>query len=486
MRAVIQLLSMLCFGLGLLMSLPALYAASIEAAATARAFLACGAGIVVVAGAVLLALRDTAGVAGRFAGIVLAALAWPVLAAFAALPYVVTTDMRPALAYFDALSAITTTGFHLQYGLVDLENPLILWRAVLQWYGGLLTLAMLVLILSPLGIGGLPQRTLAFMSPEAHRRGSAIARHVVQLAATLFILAVFCTLWLTASGVALFDAVCLAFSAVSTGGLVPRPGGLDTYVGAAGQFGLIVFMAIGATSIVWQGMVARFDRHGLTGHRESYMLLGAMLIVGLVIGEIAHQNSGGSVSDHLSRFREGLFTAVSLLSTTGFHVREHSFSVLPVAVVLIAAAVGGGALSTAGGVKVFRVGVMITDARRHLTASLFPHAVHSRMIGSRPWNARELQGGHVMVLGFAASLAVTVMMLGICGLTFEEASAAAVAALANIGPIYDGGPDAARPWIEPVDMNGLALGVLDVAMVAGRIEILALASVFNFVYWRQR
>ena len=486
MRSVVQILSVLCFGLGLLMGLPALYSVGAGEPTAARIFLACGAGIVIISGAVLLALRGTVDAPHRFAGIVLAAFAWPVLAGFATLPYYALADMRPALVYFDTLSALTTTGFALQFGVLDFGRPLLLWRAVMQWYGGLLTLALLVLILSPIGIGGLPRRTLALAGRGSGQRGAAALRQVGRLAGVLFALSVCCALWLAASGVTLFDAVCLAFATVSTGGLVPQAGGIDTYVAPAGQFGLAVFMTIGATSVAWQGLIVRMDWRGLAEHRESYAVIAAILVGGLAIGEIAHQTSGGGFGEHMARYREGLFTAASLISTTGLHVREHSFSVLPLVIVLAVAAVGGGALSTAGGVKFFRLGVLLADARRRLTASLFPHAVHSPMIGSRPWDARELQGAHIMVLTFCGALATTVMMLGICGLFYEEAVAAGVAALANIGPVYDGGPDAAQPWIEPFDMNGLALGVLDVAMVAGRIEILALASVFNFVYWRQR
>ncbi len=486
MRTIVQLLSVLSFGLGALMILPAVFAFSTGDFASASTFLACSAAIMAVTGAMMLAMRGTVMPAGRFVGLAIVVLTWPVLAALATLPYLVTAGFATPLAFFDALSALTTTGFSLRHEVLDLARPLILWRAILQWFGGLLTLTMLVLILSPLGIGGLPQRTLAFLSRNASRRQAAIARHIVQLAISLFVLAIVCALWLSAAGTPLFDALCLAFSAVSTGGLAPRAGGLDVYVSTAGQVGLMIFMAIGASSVLWQGMIARLDWRAAAEHRETYFLFAAMILAGLTIGEIAHQSGGGTFSDHLSRFREGLFAAVSLISTTGFHVREHSFSALPVVVVLAGALVGGGAMSTAGGVKFFRIGILVTDARRHLTASLYPHAVHSRWIGSRPWNARELQGGYIMILGFAAALAITIVMLSICGLTFDEAVSAGFAALANIGPIYDGGPDAARPWIEPNDMNILALGVLDVAMIAGRIEILAMASVFNFVYWQHR
>jgi trk system potassium uptake protein TrkH len=485
MGGIVFHLSILLIGLAGLMLLPVLSALAVEADALAGLFLVSGLVVAVVSGGLIAALRGLIRPLERMHSLLVAVAAWPVIAAAAALPIVMSGASGFGLAIFETISALTTTGFTTFAAPEELPAPLILWRAVLQWYGGFLTLLMLVLVLAPVEAGGLPHRRVSLATGDLPRRRVRIGRQVRIILAAYLITSSVCLLWLVLSGVEPFEALCLSFATVSTGGLTPRGEPLDFYVPAVGQIGLIVFMIVGATSVLWQGMIVQRDRHQLRRHRESYAVIVVAVALGLVIAELYHLAAGRDLSAFGIALREGLFAGASLVSTTGFHVREESLSVLPLAAVFAVALIGGGAMSTSGGLKLFRVGVLMVHAERELARSLFPHGVQKMRFGGREWRG-GVQAIYTMVLSAILVLTAAILVLSFSGMAFAPAITAGVAALSNVGPIYGAGPDPAAPWPALSALPAPALVMLAAAMVLGRVEVLALFAVVNIAYWRRR
>ena len=486
MSAVIRHLAIVLIGLSVLMILPALMALADSDRSAAAAFITPAILTAGLAGGIIVALRDLTPPLSRAGSLFLIIVTWPSLALIAALPLARISALTFGASVFESLSALTTTGMSL---IVDLDSQpaaLLFWRALLQWYGGALTLIMMVLLLAPMAVGGLPHRRISLVSRSRTRFGGRIAKQVQIILTAYVFTTLACIVWLVASGVSPAEAVFLALSTISTGGMTPRDGPLDSYVPMFGQIGLIIFMIVGATSILWQGMILRRDGHQLLRHRESYAVIGAALAVGLILAELYHLAAGKGLANLPVALLEGLFAGASLISTTGFHVREESFSVLPLAVLFFCALVGGGAMSTAGGLKMFRVGVLLRQAERELSKSLFPHGVKTTRAGGHVWIDDDVRGIYAMVVGSVLVLAFTSVSLALAGLPFAPATAAALAAFSNIGPLYGAGPIAAEPWPALSDLPAHGLVFLGIAMVAGRIEVLALFGVLNIAYWRNR
>lgn len=485
MGAIVFHLSILLIGLAGLMALPVLSGLAVQADALAGIFLVSGMIIAAIAGALMVALRGVIRPLERMDSLVLAVVAWPSIGAAAALPIAMSGEAGLGLATFETISALTTTGFTTFAAPQDLPAPLILWRAVLQWYGGFLTLLMLVLILAPVQAGGLPHRRVSLVSGDLPRQRLRIGRQSRIMAAAYLITSSICLVWLVLSGVEPFEALCLTLATVSTGGLTPRGEPIDTYVSAVGQIGLIVFMIVGATSVLWQGMIVQRERHQLRRHRESYAVIVFALVLGLVIAELYHIAAGRDLGAFGIALREGLFAGASLVSTTGFHVREESLSVLPLAAVFVVALVGGGAMSTSGGLKLFRVGILMVHAERELARSLFPHGIQKMRFGGREWRV-GVQAIYAMVLSAILVLTAAILVLSFSGMALVPAMTAGVAALSNVGPIYGAGPDPAAPWPAVAALSAPSLVALAVTMILGRVEVLALFAVLNIAYWRRR
>jgi trk system potassium uptake protein len=485
MGAVVFYLSLLLLALAGLTVLPVLAAITVGEDRLAGLFLISGLMIATISGGLIAALRGVIRPPERMESLVIAVAAWPVLGLAAALPIAISGAAEYGLATFETISALTTTGFTTFAAPQELPAALVLWRAVLQWYGGFLTLLMLVLVLAPIEAGGLPHRHVSLAGGAAPRQRERIGRISRIMVVAYLTTSLACLFWLLLSDVDPFEALCLTFATVSTGGLTPRGEPIDAYVPPVGQIGLVVFMIVGATSVIWQGMIVRRDRHQLSRHRESYAVIVLALAVGLVIAQLYHFAAGRDLAAFGFALREGLFAGASLVSTTGFHVREESLSVLPITAVVAVALVGGGAMSTAGGLKLFRVGVLIVHAERELTRSLFPHGVQKIRFGGHEWRG-GVEAIYAMVLAAILLLTATMLVLSFSGMAFAPAMTAGVAALSNVGPIYGAGPDPAAPWPPITALPAPALAILAVAMILGRIEVLALFAVLNIAYWRRR
>jgi trk system potassium uptake protein len=142
-------------------------------------------------------------------------------------------------------------------------------------------------------------------------------------------------------------------------------------------------------------------------------------------------------------------------------------------------------MSTAGGLKLFRMGVLLVHSERELSRSLFPHGVQKMHFGGRSWRT-GVQAIYAMVLSALLVLTATVLVLSFSGMSFAPAVTASVAALSNVGPIYGAGPEPGLPWPPVGQAPGPALVALSVAMIVGRVEVLALFGVLNVSYWRRR
>lgn len=431
--------------------------------------------------AIILALRRRRRTTGRLSALTLVALGWVGLSLFAMVPFLELTDVGASLAFFEAVSALTTTGFTAYTNIDGLQPSLILWRGVLQWYGGLLTLLMIILVLSPLGSGGMPMRHIALRDAMSPQKSHRIRVLIFQVTTAYLASTVACQAWLSAAGTSPFEALVLTLSTVSTGGMTPHNAPVGDYVSPLGQFGLIVFMLIGATNVYWQGAIVRLRTSQFYDHIESYVLIVGSLILGIAIALAALQAAGASLTP-LRALREGVFTAASLASTTGFEIREAAFSVLPLTAVLAIVLVGGASASTAGGIKPFRFGILMIHGQRELLQSIYANAVRRRVIAGRRWSLEDIGSVWVFFIASILLLIVSFSLLAFA-LPFDGALTAAVAAFSNAGPIYDQGPDAAAPWPDFRMLPWWTHMVLVVTMIAGRIELVGLLGFLFLPRW---
>jgi len=438
-----------------------------------------------VAGAIFLALRGRRWRLDRSAVFVLVLAVWIVPPLIAAIPIMAVSRIAYFPALFEAVSAYTTTGASVFASIEPLRPAVVFWRAELQWLGGLMTLISIVTVMAPVGVGGLTSRNVAPLGPTGDGsliRSLATARTV---AAIYTMATVLCICLLLLAGIPVFDAVGLAFSTVSTGGFMPADGDIGTYRRPLAELVVMLFMLIGATSIVWHRMILQGRWAQAIAHRESYWVIGVALVVGLAYAA-AYSASTDSAAEAsaLSALRDGLFSGISLVTTTGFETRAGGLAGLPIAIVAVLGIVGAGAISTAGGIKFYRIGGMFIQSMHELKRLVYPHSVRSTHFGSQPYDINLMKAMWTGAIVGLAFVGVATLLINFNHPSFHGGALAVISAFSNIGPLYATAWDGYSGWPEFGQFDAFSKVVLIVVMIVGRIEAVALLGLVNLAYWR--
>lgn len=369
----------------------------------------------------------------RAGAVALAACMWLVLPLMATPAVAIVSGLPPLAAWFEALSAFTATGLTaLRQG----PPSLYVFLCLLQWAGGLLTVVTAVAVLAPAGLGGLPDRT---------PRGGA-ALDAVDLVAVLneiapAYLAATClaVLLLLGAGESLYVAFTLATAVVSAGAHLPPEAQLALTLDDTPKWLMLPFLIFSATSVRWHRALMTRRINAAPEQMESLAIIGWWAVLGIVVGALLFRTEDMSAAEAL---RNGLFTAASLISTSGIGPTEGTYASLPFGLVILVVLLGGGA-SVAGGLKMLRLRAILLRTRGDLLRLVYPHIVLPA----------SLEGGVGSAMrGVWAGAAGLVFMYGLCvialspGLpSLEAALAAAAAVVTNTGPVYDAAGRPGRP-----------------------------------------
>lgn len=444
-----------------------------------------------VGGALVSAFRGSQPHLNRVGTIWLSVLIWGLMPPLAALPFFLSGHFEAFVdAYFESVSGLTTTGATVILVLEDVPAAIIAWRAVLQWLGGALTLLTAMLVLSPLGVSGTPGNISipGYERRDIPRSVIAMARDILPIYALLTLV---CMLLLRAFGVPAFEAMCLGFSAISTGGFEVRSGGIGAYGSPGVETVLAVFMIVGATSILSHRFYFHGFGRGQSWNKETRRLIIIALVAGLVISVLAAvasvtgDNKETILDNFLNSFRIGLFRAISLITTTGFDNADASTLPVPFVIALVLCIIGGASFSTAGGLKQFRFLVLMEDAERELARLVHPHVVSPSRIAGRIVDRALVRSTWALFATMIFAIAVFGMLLAFRDLSFENALIAAVAALTNNGPALGMATAPNAPWLDYANMSGGSLITLSAAMLLGRLELLLVLCMFTSTFWEE-
>ncbi len=434
-------------------------------------------------GAMGMAFRDVKSRASKTDLFALVISAWLVVPLFAALPLYVSGALTTFTdAYFEALSGFTTTGASVISVLDEMDRAVLVWRAVLQWLGGWASIVMGAAVLAPLGVGGMELRLSPLTRADKSRsfdRFPGTAKAIGTLYAS-FTAVCFLLVW--AGGVPAFDAFCLSLSAISTGGFTPTDAGLGGYDAPWSMVFLAVFMIVGAINFATHRAAIRGRSREYEDDPENTYLVTMILGGGVLLAIVALQDTGDIIQAALG----GMFTAVSLVTGTGFVAPgEGVMGGIPPILVIGLVMVGGATLSTSGGIKLMRIAMLLKQGGRELKRLTHPHGIISTQFAGRPLAIPIMKSVWTFFCLFLFAFAVLAILLSATGLPFEAALLSAASAIANVGPAYDlvrlGGETLSPAY---ADMTDGAKWLLMAGMVVGRLELLAFIALFSREYWR--
>ena len=428
-------------------------------------------------------------------------------AAFTVLPIALAIPFHDALgttsfvnAYVEMVSSITTTGATL-FDANRLSNTLHLWRATVGWLGGLLIWIAAAAILAPLSLGGFEVTASAepgqgrsgetrFDKSDPHRQIIKVTSHLTPVYVGLTL-----ALWLllVIGGDDAVVALCHAMSTLATSGISAVNGVENAASGVGGEAIIALFMLFALSRITFSTDTLTTANRGV--FRDPEFRLGVLLVVGVSgLLFVRHWfatftvNGGDDLLQGLRSLWGSVFTVLSFLSTTGFVSSQWEQTQLwsglatPGIILMGLALVGGGVATTAGGVKLLRVWALYLNGLREIERLIHPNSMPRAATQNNRIRRKGARIAFVFFMLFAISLTVLMLVFAALGSSFEAATALAIAALSNTGPILTLGINTPISLIELSDASKL---IFAAAMIVGRLETLAIIALLTSDLWRR-
>ena len=411
---------------------------------------------------------------------VLTTLSWTAIPAFAALPFTFSElDLSYTDAFFEAMSGITTTGSTVLTGLDFAPPGILLWRALLQWLGGIGIVAMAIAILPMLQVGGMQ----LFRTESSDRSDKVLPRAAQLIAFIGFIYLSFtllCALAYWLAGMTGFEAVAHSMSTIATGGFSTSDQSVGRFASPAVDAIAVTFMLIGSLPFVLYLRALRGNPGALWRDSQVRWFL---TIVLLAIGSIAaylyvRMDLGVGKALQLASFN-----VVSIITGTGYATADFGlWGSFPLTLFLFLMVIGGCAGSTTCGIKIFRFQVLYATAVTQIRHLLEPHGVFIAYYNGKP--IAESVSDSVMFFFFlyAASFAAIATGLGLIGLDFLTAMSGAATAISNVGP---GLGDVIGPAGTFVSLPDSAKWLLSLGMLLGRLELFTVLVMLAPAFWRR-
>jgi trk system potassium uptake protein len=414
----------------------------------------------------------------RQQGFLLTTGIWVVFPVFGALPFFFGAPRASFTdAMFEAMSAITTTGSTVFVGLDRLPAGTLLWRGMLQWFGGLGIVVVAMIFLPVLKVGGMQ----LFRSEAFDTLGKVLPRAggiALGLTAIYITLSLLCYIGYTMSGMESFDAAVHAMTTVSTGGMANTDASFIAYSPAA-HYVAIVFMILAALPFVRFMQLATGSVRPLVHDSQIrtflLVILATVAVLSAWVMLVLELPPEPTV-------REVMFNIVSVITGTGFTSTDYNaWGPFAMTLFFIVGLVGGCSGSTVCSVKIFRYQLLFSAISEQVKRLHSPSRVFLARYEGRPVAPDVMDSVIAFFMLFYLTLAVSALLLVLVGLTPITAITGAATALANIGP-------GLGPEIGPVGnfagLPGAAKWVLTVTMLLGRLEIISVLVIFTASFWR--
>jgi trk system potassium uptake protein TrkH len=444
-----------------------------------RVFLASSAATLFIGGALVLTNRSPFHDISIRQAFLLTTVAWIVIAALGALPFSFADfGLSYTDAYFEAMSGITTTGSTVMTGLDSAPPGILLWRALLQWLGGLGIIAMGIIILPLLQVGGMQ----LFQMESSDRSDKAFPRTVQVAAATTLIylvLSMLCFSGYWAAGMTPFEAAAHTMTTISTAGYSTSDASIGHFDSVAVESIAIVFMLIGSLPFVLYLETVR-RRWGAVGGDSQVRWFVGMIVFWIAVMTVWRWNIGDV--DFPRALRESAFNIVSILTGTGYATADYNgWGGFAIAVFFVIMFIGGCAGSTTCSIKVFRYQVAFAAIRVALRRLWQPNGVFVPYYNKKPLQPAVIDAVLVFFVLFTAAFAAIAMILFALGLDFLTAISGAATAICNVGPALG---DIIGPAGNFQTLPDTAKWVLSAGMLLGRLELLTVLVLFTPGFWR--
>lgn len=411
-------------------------------------------------------------------GCVATALSWIVMSIFGCLPFIFTGEIPSFTdALFETVSGFTTTGATILSDVEAVSRCSTLWRCFTHWIGGMGVLVFLLAIIPMSGGSHInlmraesTGASVGKLVPKVKYTARILYLIYIGLSALQFVLLLF-------GKMPVYDAICTTFGTAGTGGFGIKNDSIGSYSPYI-QWVVTIFMLLfGVSFNTYYYILYRNLKKAFSSDEVKYYFIIVAVAIAIIFFQIFHTTSG--IEETL---RQSSFQVASIISTTGFSTVDFAkWSQTAQVVLLSLMFIGSCAGSTAGGIKVSRIILLVRTVKKELNSFIHPKSIKKIKVDKKPVEHEVVRSVNVFFITFFLIFATSLFIISFNDLDFLSNFTAVTACINNIGP----GLGAVGPTENFGFLPPLTKYVLIFDMLAGRLELFPLLILFHLAIWKE-
>ena len=407
-------------------------------------------------------------------------LAWVMVALFGSLPFVLSTqNFTFSEAFFESMSGITTTGATIISDLDSSPKSILLWRAIMQWLGGIGIVVMAITILPLLKVGGM--QLFKMEGPDSTEK---ILPRTIEVAAiiisTYIVLTFLCGFFYWVFGMTIFDSVSHAMTTIATGGFSTHNDSIGFFKNPNIEIVASIFIILGSIPFISYLKFAQGNRKVFFNDVQIkgliYLLVISITVMFFYLMFINYESS------LLDKIRVSSFNVISILSGTGYVTDDFGlWGKFSLVFFLLLMFIGGCAGSTACGIKIFRLQMLLIFLKNQIQKLITPNSVIITKYNNQKISDNFINSVIIFIFTFLFIFLIMAMLLSITGLDFITSISGAASSISNVGP---GLGDIIGPNGNYQAIPDISKWILSIGMLLGRLELFAVLVLFFPSFWR--
>ena len=412
---------------------------------------------------------------------VLTILSWIIIAVFGSLPFVFTSaNLNYTDSFFETISGITTTGATVISNLDELHEGILIWRALLQWFGGIGIIVLAMAILPTLQIGGMQLLHMEQDDPY-EKTLPKINQFVIEIFILYSILTLICAIAYYSFGMSVFDAIAHSMTTISTGGFSTHNLSFGFFKSLNIEIISIIFMIIGSLPFVVFLKFIHGDKKSI--FKDDQIKLFFIILLALILITSFWLKNNFYEYNLSHSLRLAAFNITSILTGTGFTSSNYNiWGSFGLVIMIIIMFIGGCAGSTTGGIKIFRLQLLFRGAKTQIKKLTQPHGVFITSFNGKSVTDETYNSIMGFFFIYILIFILASISLSLFNLDFLTSFSAAAASISNVGP---GLGSEIGPNSNYSSLPHGAKWILSFTMLIGRLELFTFLVLISLSFWKK-
>jgi len=407
----------------------------------------------------------------------LTALSWLSIAVFGSLPFIFSdADFSITNAFFESMSGITTTGSTIISNLENTPKGILLWRALLQWLGGIGIIVMAITLMPIMNVGGMQLFKISNndSSEKILPRSKEIALRLIYIYSSLTFL---CAFSYKILGMNIFDSLTHSMTTIATGGFSNYNESIGFFDNPYIEISAMIFIILGSLPFI---AYIKF----LSGNKKIFFsdiqiqTFIKIIVISIIILSI-YLTINNSTQINL---RSIIFNVISILTGTGYvNAQFDNWGAFAIIIFLLLMFIGGCAGSTTCGIKIFRIQILYYFISNQLKKIIYPKGIFVLKYNQSPVDNKFISSIISFIYMYLIIFFIITALLSLTGLDFITSISGAATSISNVGPGLGSiiGPNGNFSSLPDISKWILTLG-----MILGRLELFAILVLFLPSFWR--